>query len=747
MADTRQDVEAFNTAYPAPKTRRFMTREPRGKTTRTLEHGAFVFEAFDHLQKPDEQTTQDFINAQNDRTDAFLSRNPRFVEEKAALENKQIAYGNTVLEDKWQQSEPEKRGDREFMQEWNDATGGYRLMSRMEGQEEWTVFLDSASLAKDHSARVAAAFRPADSRYEAYVIKRPSRERAELHVMRFNEDGSFTDTLQCSTVSLPRYGEQLRLDEDGKGLIYTAYNPTLSCYEMRRCGFGEGGLKDKVLLATPARQGDYSTPRDYPIFNEEGKRSAFKCHGVLHNYGEYNELTISNGLLRRNLTLGNGEQSAYNPLAEVGGEIILSVNGDTAPYGKVISVNPKKPKEIRTLIEGSAENNMLSATFIEGRLVVKSRNKAGMAIAVHDAQGRHLQDVPVPEKSTLGIYRDSESTAGFDVSVQGYDHSGEFYHYDMDEQKLTKTQDAEERLENVVVETVEATSKDGTKVPMTVIRPKDVMLDGTAAVQLYGYGGFNAPRNAGWRADVGDWVQKGGVYVVANLRGGGEFGKEWYNQGRLHQKQNVFDDFAACAETLIEKGYTSPERLAITGASNGGLLTLATGLQRPELFGAVVSDVPVADMLYGSWQNDYGHPLQDKDDFENVMRYSPVHNIRAGQKYPPMLVATGAKDPTVPAWHSYRFVATMQAKSPDTLCLLQVNQEGGHADSTVHSMMQGIQEKHAFVENALGPISQQAYKLEQQSNAAEQGAEKTTPGKWQAAVSASREQAGTRGRA
>jgi prolyl oligopeptidase len=254
---------------------------------------------------------------------------------------------------------------------------------------------------------------------------------------------------------------------------------------------------------------------------------------------------------------------------------------------------------------------------------------------------------------------------------------------------------------------------------MTVIRHPDTKLDGSAAVKLYGYGGFNQPLGPGFSFGVHNWVQSGGIYVQANLRGGGEFGSDWYEQGILENKQNVFDDFIACAEQLIDENYTSPQRLVIEGGSNGGLLTAACMIQRPELFGAVISAVPVTDMLrfhkftFGAfWKSDYGSPEDNEAHYRASIAYSPLHNVAQDAEYPPLLVQTADHDDRVVPPHSFKFVAEVQhTASDDNLVLMQVEKDSGHgAGKSTEKIVKGMLDKVAFVEHTIGPLNQDAYK-------------------------------------
>jgi prolyl oligopeptidase len=228
-------------------------------------------------------------------------------------------------------------------------------------------------------------------------------------------------------------------------------------------------------------------------------------------------------------------------------------------------------------------------------------------------------------------------------------------------------------------------SKDGTLIPMFLTRLKGAPKTGDAPVLLYGYGGFNIPILPAFSPTTIAWVEKGGIYASANLRGGGEYGEEWHEAGTKLKKQNVFDDFAAAADYLIAEGYTKPKKIAINGRSNGGLLVGATMLQRPELFGAAIPAVGVLDMLRfreftigQAWESDYG-TVKDPAQFESFMQYSPVHIAKSGVDYPPSMILTGDHDDRVYPAHSFKFAAVLQHANPNGAPhLIRIETRGGH---------------------------------------------------------------------
>jgi len=229
-------------------------------------------------------------------------------------------------------------------------------------------------------------------------------------------------------------------------------------------------------------------------------------------------------------------------------------------------------------------------------------------------------------------------------------------------------------------------SKDGTRIPMFITHKKGLNLDGSNPTLLYGYGGFNVSVRPYFSVSAIVWLERGGVFAVANLRGGGEYGESWHQAGMLDKKQNVFDDFITAAEWLTENKYTNPEKLAIRGGSNGGLLVSACMLQRPELFGAVVCQVPVTDMLrYHKftigryWIPEYGNAEANDEQFNYLYSYSPLHNIKAGIDYPPIFVTSADTDDRVVPAHAKKFVATLQKKATEkNPILLRVETKAGH---------------------------------------------------------------------
>ncbi len=401
----------------------------------------------------------------------------------------------------------------------------------------------------------------------------------------------------------------------------------------------------------------------------------------------------------------------------------MMVSTANTPRGSLVVKDPKSQKWSEIVSQHKCRK-MVSAHEIKGGLLIHWLDDSASKMTIHDYNGKYLRSVPLPDRShvTLG----ARFNRGNDILMSITDHKTlrpKVYRYNIKSNRMrlfTNNKTEYKIFKNFVVERHYAKSKDGTKVPMTVIRRKDVKLDGTAATKLYGYGGFNNARTPALSENIAQWVQEGGIYVDTNLRGGGEFGEDWYKAGKLENKQNVFDDFAACAEYLVKKKFTSPERLCSSGGSNGGLLTLATMMQRPDLFGAVISSVPVTDMFrfdrFGAgigWRGDYGDIKKLKSHFNAAAAYSPLHNIKSDVIYPPTLVMTSDQDDRVVPLHSYKYLAAMNDISPLSPVFMRVARNQGHGfGKSRDQLLADRQAEHAFLVKALGPIDQKAYKAD-----------------------------------
>jgi prolyl oligopeptidase len=411
-------------------------------------------------------------------------------------------------------------------------------------------------------------------------------------------------------------------------------------------------------------------------------------------------------------TLIDDFESAFVFLGNDGPVFYLETT-DAAPRGRVVAVDTRKPgrAEWRELV-GQTDSTIESASMVGDRFFISYLEDAKSVVRVFDLAGEPVGDVDLPGiGSAWGFGGDRAHDETF-YGYAGFTVPTAIYRYDLATNTSSEVRKPTIAFDPTAFETkqVFATSKDGTRVPIFITHKKGLELDGNNPTILYGYGGFNISITPWFSVMWEVWAEMGGVVAVANLRGGGEYGEEWHDAGRLLVKQNVFDDFAAAAEWLTQNGYTSSDKLGITGNSNGGLLVGASITQRPELFGAAVAGVGVHDMLRfheftigWAWIDDYGS-ADDPEQFEALYAYSPLHNVRPGVSYPPTLLTTADHDDRVVPAHSYKFVSQLQAHQAGTApVLIRIETKAGHGSGKPTSkQIEEAADKLAFFADLLG---------------------------------------------
>lgn len=359
-----------------------------------------------------------------------------------------------------------------------------------------------------------------------------------------------------------------------------------------------------------------------------------------------------------------------------------------APNSRLMMVDPKNPsKENWKEVIPESKNVLQSVSHIGGKFVVNYMEDASNKLYIYSVDGKMLKSVELSGIGSVGGPVGEPDEKEFFYSFTSYTVPSRIYTCNVDDgaSKLYFTPAVQFNPDEFVTTQVFYTSKDGTKIPMFITHKKDLKLNGDCPVLLYGYGGFNISLTPSFRLTAIPFLEAGGIYVVANLRGGGEYGQEWHLAGTKQNKQNVFDDFISAAEYLIENNYTNPKRIAIQGGSNGGLLVGACMTQRPDLFKVALPAVGVMDMLRfqkftigWAWTGDYGSS-DNAEDFPYLYKYSPLHNIQEGVEYPATLVTTADHDDRVVPAHSFKFMATLQEmQAGENPVLIRIETMAGH---------------------------------------------------------------------
>lgn len=692
----RKLTREFNRVAPPKKAPRDNTHD--------FYHGTKVPDPYRPLENYEDQAVLDWAWSQMDR---FRD----FVKDSAAADRVK-----KYLEDNWDsptESLPERRGKYTFTYRNNGKQGQSVFYVQERGRKKPRVLIDPNKFSADNSIALSGTYATRDGSLVGYTTSKGGGDEKTIKIRDVATGKDLPDTIEnCKYTGV-------NWDEDNKGFTYNFVEEEGSArYEIRHHRLGDDPKDDTLFYRLPA-----TSKENFPSYYHAREIPSYEFMLT------YEGSNTNNGLLMRKKgtqdefkRVFDSGQASFVPIGEKEGKI-YAITRHGAPRGRVIALDPAhpEPENWQTVIPEHKEDLLAGAFIHKGRLFGSYVHEAADRLAMFDMKGNHIHDADLPVQTEFSLAYFEGHEDSLLMELVGFKQRGDVYDWDFEKNELKEVKKSlsKFKMDDFVIERLHATSKDGTQVPMTVVRRKDVKLDGTAALKLYGYGGFNSALGPGLGVEDVSWVREGGIYVQTNLRGGGEFGADWYDQGRLRNKQNVFDDFIACAERLIADKYTSNERLVSEGGSNGGLLTLATMLQRPDLFGAVISEVPVTDMLRNQllghgfdWIGDFGDPINSAGDFRASYGYSPVHNVRKGKNYPPCMVTTADHDDNVIPAHAYKFIATLQELAgKDTLALLRVEKNGGHGGGiTREQTINEIADKTAFIEKSIGPISQQAYK-------------------------------------
>ena len=525
-----------------------------------------------------------------------------------------------------------------------------------------------------------------DGELVAFGLYRGGDENATLYLMRVDDGVWLAD-------EIPGKVREVFWLPDGSGFFYRCLadieNPYSGQIKFHR--IGRHHRQDPVLVEQ-AKEGPLATTwGPYPRVDPEARWLAI----VYFTGTESNDLWLydvhhwlhSGELKRTDVIVGEKAQSF--PIF-AGNRLLLQTTID-APNGRIVAVDLDRPDldGWRELVPEHDEAVIEGVSVADGLLAVQYLEKASTRIEIFDHQGQSKGDLALPGIGTAQLQTEPASTQAF-LSFESFNEPDSIYRVDLKtrERSLWARPDVPVDPSNIAVSQVFYPSKDGTKVPMFIVHRKGLEMNGKHPTILSGYGGFNVSLTPRFSPRDVPWFEAGGVHAIANLRGGGEYGEDWHRAGMLEKKQNVFDDFIAGAEWLIDNGYTNTEQLGILGGSNGGLLTGAALVQRPELFSAVISAVPLLDMLRYQhflmarfWVPEYGS-AENAEQLPFLLEYSPYQNIAKGTKYPAVLLTAGENDSRVHPLHARKMAARLQAATTNDTdqepILLWVEGDVGH---------------------------------------------------------------------
>jgi prolyl oligopeptidase len=587
-------------------------------------------------------------------------------------------YGYSWLDDK--SRVPVKRGGRYFYVENRGSQNQGVLYWATALDAKPAVLVDPNTLSKDATASLADYSVSPDGRYVAYAVTDGGTDWDTWHLREVETGRDLPDLIgdtKFTGVSwLPDasafYYSRYPQGADGKG----DDQQQVSVYR-HRLGSAQADDQHVYSITDNPRYNPYAT------VSEDGRWLVFGIsYGFDKNAIHLRDLSKADAPIVRLLDKWDG---IYEFLGAMADRLYFKTT-QGAPRGRVISIDPASPEPDEVVPEAQA--TLYQASLVGGHVIASYLDDARSRLVVFAANGRRLRDIRLPGNGTVIGFPDSPKDSETFFAYTDYLTPLALYRYDVAKDEVQPFRKPTVSFDGspYLTEQLFYTSKDGTRVPMFITRRHDAKQDGSNPTLLYGYGGFDVSLTPTYSAAIAAWLELGGTYAVANLRGGGEYGAGWHDAGTKAKKQNVFDDFIAAAEWLVAKGYTSSPKLAIHGRSNGGLLVGAVMAQRPELFGAALPGVGVMDMLRYhtasanayAWSSDYG-TVEDADQFRALRAYSPVHNLKPGRCYPPTLVTTADHDDRVVPWHSYKFAAALQyAQSCANPVIISIETRAGH---------------------------------------------------------------------
>jgi prolyl oligopeptidase len=649
---------------------------PQSKTVDQTDdyHGVKVSDPYRWLENSDSEETRTWVEAQNKVTNAYLNQIPERAKIKARL---------TELWNYEKFSAPFKRGDYYFYYKNDGLQNQSVLYIANSINDAGRILLDPNKLSKDGTVSLNGTSFTDDGKLMAYGLASAGSDRTEWHVMDVTTGKDLADVLK------PNRQGGISWTKDGKGFFYSRFPETSDSTALRAQTFNQKFYFHK--LGTPQSE-------DVLIYERPDNKELF-IGGRVTQDGDWLVVSLGKGTAPQNMVyyknlktdspitpLIDNLDSSYGFIGNDGSKFYFQTDKD-ATRAKIVMVDVNAKDKVWKEIVPQGKETMSGVSFINNQFVVNYLKDAYTQIRIYDLDGKFVRSVDLPGIGSAGGFGGRRFDTETFYTFSSYATPPTIYRYDMKTGKSEVFKQAKVAFNSndYEVKQVFYNSKDGTRVPMFIVHKKGLKLDGTNPTLLYGYGGFNVSQTPGFSVSRLVWMEMGGVFAVANLRGGAEYGEEWHKAGTKLQKQNVFDDFIGAAEWLIANKYTQPKKLAIQGGSNGGLLVGATLNQRPDLFGAALPAVGVMDMLRfteftigWAWTSDYGSP-KNPDEFKAIYAYSPLHNIKPGTKYPATLVTTADHDDRVFPAHSFKYAAALQAaQAGDAPVLIRIETKAGH---------------------------------------------------------------------
>lgn len=638
-------------------------------------HRVKVADPYRWLEDPDSKQTRRWVRQQNKLTRRFLSKGTPREDIKARL---------TELWDYPRYSAPRRRADRYFFWKNDGLQNQSVLYVQPTLDQDPKVVINPNLLSPDGTVAVTSTAVSEDAALLAYALSKSGSDEQQIKIRNIDSAADYDETINyCKFTSIA-------WKHDNSGFFYDRFPEPNSVLPEDRNNYNRVYFHE---LGTPQSQDPLIYER--PDNKELGFSSSITDDGKFLILHVYHGTDVKNRVYYRPVDSSApfvrllDEADAYYDFVGNDGPLFYFHTDLDAPRGRIIAIdiNDPAPENWREILPQQSDP-IDFVDFINNQFVVACLHHVHHQLKIYDTSGSLVRQIPLPTLGTVSGLSGKQYHTEMFFSFTSFLFPSTSYRYDFLTDRLTVVHEPQIDFDPSPYETRQVFyhSKDGTRVPMFVTHKKGLALDANNPTLLYGYGGFAISLKPSFSVSRLIWLEQGGVYALANLRGGAEYGEDWHKAGMLDKKQNVFDDFIAAAKWLIDNEYTSPYKLAIMGGSNGGLLTAACMLQLPDLYGAVVCRVPVTDMLrYHKftvgryWVPEYGNAEADPNVFEYLYAYSPLHNVKVGAEYPTILVTSADTDDRVVPAHAKKFVATLQAEaSRKNPILLRVETKAGH---------------------------------------------------------------------
>ncbi|MEQ8956655.1 MAG: prolyl oligopeptidase family serine peptidase [Coleofasciculus sp. C2-GNP5-27] len=663
-------------------------------------HGTNVADPYRWLEDPDSEETKAWVDAQNKVTFGYLEDIPQrdSLKQRISLLWNYEKYGI-----------PYKEGNRYFYFK-NDGLQNQSVLYTLTSLDgEPRVLIDPNTLSEDGTIALSGVAISDDGNRMAYGLSTSGSDWQEWKVRDVETGDDLSDHLKWVKFSGASW------TTDNQGFFYSRYDEPNDATKLEDINYYHKLYYHKLGTA----QSD-----DLLIYHRPDQKE-WMFNGAVTEDGHYLIIYVSQGTDPKNLVFYKDLQTPNSPIVELISEFeanfsLIDNDGSIfwfqtdldAPRSRVIAIDIHNPgRENWQELIPQAEETLEDVGVLNNQFVADYLKDARSSIKIFDLNGAFVREVELPGIGSAGGFSGKRYDTETFYVFTSFTTPATIYRYDMETGDSSLFRQPTVDFDPTQYETRQVfyPSKDGTQVPMFITHKKGLALDGNNPTYLYGYGGFNVSLTPSFSISNLVWMEMGGVYAIPNLRGGGEYGEDWHQAGTKLNKQNVFDDFIAAAEWLIENQYTRPQKLAIGGGSNGGLLVGACMTQRPDLFRAALPSVGVLDMLRfhkftigWAWCSDFGSP-ENPEEFKALYAYSPLHNLKPGTAYPATLITTADHDDRVVPAHSFKFAAALQAAhSGDNPVLIRIETKAGHgAGKPTAKIIEEIADKWAFLQRVM----------------------------------------------